>query len=311
MANPTGQPWYTYPSDAPGGGYGQIGEPLNPSYLKPDTNIAIPAGVPITSWDGGVITDVSNKGFSNGGLSVTMRLNHPINANAQYASFNYLGSPNVHVGQVVYPGTQIGIAGSPTGINFALGLGNTPSWGTGSFPQGTGDPNYNPNQVLISLNKGQTPSGNAVGSLLSAGGAPPLASAFISVGNRTHEILNNIPGFVGIVDALDSVETFVPFTIQNDAGTDLGIIGHLPFIGGIAQAAAYQVTLPYQSMQAFLTFVTANTLAAFVRLILIMAGVVIIIALIMNAIGTTIEETTGQSAGSLASQGIKLAALAA
>src|SRR6266849_10423799 len=103
--------WYSYPLDAVGGGYGQIKDPLG-NYWKPDTNIAIPAGIAITTWVSGVITDVSNKGFSHGGLSVTMRLDHPPNSSARYASFNYLGAAQVHTGQMVQSGQQIGTAGS-------------------------------------------------------------------------------------------------------------------------------------------------------------------------------------------------------
>src|SRR6266849_5576447 len=191
------QQWYNYPLDAPGGGYGQIPEPLNHSYLKPDTNIAVPTGVPITSWDSGVITDVSNKGSNAGGLSVTQRLNHPPNSSALYASFNYLGSSSVHVGQVIQPGAQIGVAGSPTGINFALALGNTPSWGSGNFPQARGDQLYNPHLILDSLRSGNT---NFMVNLASS----TVSVGYVNVSQQVHQIVNNVPGFVGIVDALDT-----------------------------------------------------------------------------------------------------------
>ncbi len=306
--------WYMYPSDSPGGGYGETTDPLSTRYKKPDSNVQVPNGVAITSWDSGIITDVSDKGGSAGGLSVTMQLSHPVNSQARYASFNYLGSATVHVGQQITAGQQIGIAGSPYGILFALALNNGPSWPGPGFPQGTGNPAFDPRIVLNALQKGQIPSGTGLFQGLSlslTSGSNWTGQAFVSVANTTHEILNNIPGFVGIVDAIDSAESFVPFKIQNSGGQDIGIIGHLPFIGGIAQGAANQITLPADTMQALLVFVTANTMAAIIRFIIIMTGVVILIALVMNAIGTTIEETTGQSAGSMAATGIKLAALAA
>ena len=45
-------PWYNYNLDSPGGGYQEMIDPMG-NYLKPDTNIAVPAGTPITSWDSG------------------------------------------------------------------------------------------------------------------------------------------------------------------------------------------------------------------------------------------------------------------
>lgn len=309
--------WYTYPPDSPGGGYGEMVDPVctngSCNYLKPDTNMRIPSGVPITAWDSGVITDVSSRGSGDGGLSVTMLLAHPINSKARYVSFNFLGSATVHIGQPVSPGTQIGIAGSPLGINFALGLSAGPSWPGPGFPQGRGDPAYDPRIVLKALNNGTLPSGSGgiLGLSLPTGTSAWSGQAFISVSNKTNQILNNVPGFVGLVDALDSAETFQPFKIESTGGQDIGIIGHLPFIGGAAQAAANQVTLPSDAIQALLVFITANTMAAIIRLMIIMLGLIILIALVMNAIGTTVEETTGQGAGQLIGSGIKLAALAA
>src|SRR6266571_2590944 len=154
------QPWYTYRSDTPGSGaYGGI-EPQCPGcYDKPDTNIAVPAGTPITALLPGVITDVENLGTNAGGLSVTERLTNAINSAAQYMSFNFLGGTSVTKGQQIAAGQQVGTAGSPTGVNFALGLGSDPVWGGSSFSQhqGVGDPLTNPQtQVLDKLKGGQS-----------------------------------------------------------------------------------------------------------------------------------------------------------
>lgn len=150
--------WYQYPSDSPGGGYQEIIDPMG-NYLKPDTNIAVPSGTPITTWDSGTITSVVDRGRSLAGLSVTEKLDNPVNNQAQYASFNYLGSATVAPGQRVQAGQQLGVAGSPYGVNFALALGTSPVWGS-QCPQCTSkQPNLDPRIVLRALNNGTLPEG--------------------------------------------------------------------------------------------------------------------------------------------------------
>lgn len=301
--------------DSPGGSYGQITDPLG-NYRKPDVNIAIPGGVPITAWDSGVITDVSDKGRNSGGLSVTMSLDHPINSSARYTSFNYLGNAVVSVGQRVQPGTVIGYAGSPYGISFALALGNAPSWGSGGFPQGSGNPAYDPHQILNLLRGGNftvgsLPSVSPLSAVSFSLGSQFFGNPFISISNSTHDILNNVPGFIGIVNALDNVEQFVPFHLVSTGGQDVGILGHLPFIGQNIQNAANAVTLPSDAIQALLVFITANTMAAIIRLIIIFSGVIILVALIMNIQSQMVESVTGQTPQQLAGTGLKLLASAA
>lgn len=145
--------WFSYPMDSPGGGYQEIVDPLG-NYLKPDTNIAVPYGTPITTWDSGVITSVVDRGRSLAGLSVTEKLDHPVNNQAQYASFNYLGSSTVAVGQRVNKGQQVGVAGSPYGINFALGLGTSPIWGQQCPQCHNIAPSLDPRIVLNQLRAG-------------------------------------------------------------------------------------------------------------------------------------------------------------
>lgn len=150
-------PWYDYPMDSPGFGYGFI-EPQCPGcYKKPDTNIRVPSGTPITALLSGVITSAQDLGWNAGGLSVTERLDNPINNEAQYVSYNFLGSTNAWVGERVGPGTQIGTAGSSYGIFQAVGLGEDPTWGRGKFLSGTGDPLLNPEtQLLDKVRSGQS-----------------------------------------------------------------------------------------------------------------------------------------------------------
>jgi hypothetical protein len=158
MANP----WYSYPQDDPGGGYGEnveplvAHEPLDKQYKKPDTNIRVPDGTPITALLSGKVTDVSDRGKSAGGLSVTVLLKKPINSVATHISYNYLGSAQVRSGDPVQAGQTIGIAGSPTGILFAIALGSDDVWGQGPgfVLNAKGDPLLDPRPVLAAAMKG-------------------------------------------------------------------------------------------------------------------------------------------------------------
>jgi hypothetical protein len=155
MANP----WYSCTQDSPGGGYGETLEPLDPHYKKPDTNLQVPAGTPITALLSGTVTDVSDRGKSAGGLSVTVRLKDSINSVATHISYNYLGSTQVSKEQPVQAGQTIGIAGSPTGIFTAVALGSDDVWGSGpGFDlNAKGDPRLDPRPVLAAAMGEGTP----------------------------------------------------------------------------------------------------------------------------------------------------------
>lgn len=189
-------------------------------YLKPDTNIAIPAGVPITALLPGTVTDVSNRGAGDGGLSVTMKMDNPLNNLAQYISYNFLGNANVNVGQHLNPGDQVGVAGSPTGIDFALGLGPSPSWGSGSFPQGSGNPLTDPRQLLKSvisgtpLPQGNTLSSTTGGSTSSTQCAPWDIPCIISQTVTSDFFQRGSILFIGIVLALIGI---IVLTVGNGA----------------------------------------------------------------------------------------------
>ena len=167
MANP----WYSCTQDSPGGGYGETLEPLNPSFKKPDTNLQVPAGTPITALLSGTVTDASDRGKIAGGLSVTVRLNNPINSVATHISYNYLGSRQVSKEQNVQAGQTIGIAGSPTGIFTAVALGSDDVWGSGpGFAlNAVGDPRLDPRPVLAAANKGTLGMGVPMGMGVLAG----------------------------------------------------------------------------------------------------------------------------------------------
>ena len=288
--------WYNYPIDSPNGTYGKITDPLG-NYGKPDVNVGVPAGVPITALANGTVTNITDFGRNSGGLSITVALDKPINKLATHISYNYLGSGTVRVGQHVVAGEQIAIAGSVYGIMMAVGLTPDAAWGGPSFSlNAAGNPQLDPHLILNAVRSGAPLPFSAA---LTSYTGSSAAAAFQSVSNAAHDTLNNIPGFLGIVETLDEVEMFQPFTLPDNPN---GVIGKIPVIGGIVN----EITLPADNIQAALVFITANTLAAVVRLFIIFIGVVILVALIKNATSAATQATTGQTPGQLASSAIKV-----
>lgn len=286
------QAWWMYPIDSKGSSYGQIIDPLG-NYLKPDVNVAVPAGVPITSLTNGVVTDVSDHGIGGGGLSVVVQMIPPLNTLATHVAYNYLGSAAVRVGQQIAMGQQIGVAGSKYGILLAVGLTPDNVWGGPSFYlNAQGNKMLDPHQLLTGvINSG----GLAIN--LTTGSTGVFGPVFQSVSNATHDFLNNIPGFAGLCYGLDAIEQFVPFKLVNTGGQDVGILGKIPIYGYFVTGAANLATLPSDTIQALLTFITANTMAALVRLFIIFVGLIILITLIHNALEYASTSDTGRAAG--------------
>lgn len=293
------QPWYMYPDDTGTGQYGSYPDPMG-NYAKPDDNVCVPSIVPITAIMTGVVTDTSwGKPWSG---SVTVKLDKPPNSFAQYCAYNFLTSINVSVGQRVNIGTLIGYPGQR--VCLAFGLTNASPWGAGYFGR-TADPRLDPRPIIQAARSGQFNSGtpNFLSTFLTGFNSTPV-QAFQSVSNATHDTLNNIPGFLGLVEALDIAEQFQPFSLPDNSNS---IIGKIPIIGGILEP----ITIPADAMQGFLTFITANTMAFVIRAIIVFIGMMILIALIRNAINTATVEVTGQTPGQLASSAIKVGAAAA
>lgn len=195
--------WYNYPMDNPGGGYGEILDPYCSSgggctYLKPDTNMSIPSGTPITALQSGTITSVKDQGKGDGGLSVVIKSDNPINSVATHVAYNFLGSSNVSIGQHIQAGQQVGKAGSPYGINFALALTPDNNWGGSSFNlNATGDKRLDPRILLNSVRSGapipQSTGGGSTGGGTGLSGLPfglggAISIVETSIVNLTEEI---------------------------------------------------------------------------------------------------------------------------
>lgn len=128
-----------------------------------------------------------------------------------------------------------------------------------------------------------------------------IQNAFYAVSDAAYTTLNNIPGFAGIVIALDEIEQFQPYALPDNSG----IIGQIPGIGQIVKT----LTLPADSIQAILMFTVSNIAATLVRALIMYVGIVIVITLIRNALSAGVQETTGQTPGQLAASAVKLAAV--
>lgn len=119
-------PWYTYPRID---NFGQIDPQGN--YYKPDTNVLVPSGYPVTALLSGIVTDVRRTSW--GQQVVTVKLDKPINGLATHSFFEHMHDSAVQVGQHVDKNSLIGHA-NYTGEGASLGFGFYPGdiYGSGS-----------------------------------------------------------------------------------------------------------------------------------------------------------------------------------
>ncbi len=121
--------------------------------------------------------------------------------------------------------------------------------------------------------------------------------SYHSIADTSHQILNNVPGFLAIEEALDISEQFQPFqlpkqsnvntatnTVVNDLAT--AVFGPTapvllaPIEAGLK--GVNPITLPADWMQAFLVFFVTNLRAGLLRGSIMMIGLVIVIAMMIN-----------------------------
>ncbi len=124
------QSWYKYPRvDA-------IGTPdIYGNFPKPDSNIQLSAGHPVTALLAGTVTDVDRT--SAWGCAVTIKLDKPLNQLATHTAYLHLaGQIPVGVGDHVNAGDLIGYSGSSLAcgsqkvpLGFALYAGDAYGYG--------------------------------------------------------------------------------------------------------------------------------------------------------------------------------------
>jgi hypothetical protein len=154
-------PWYQYPIT--GGAYGTP-DPYG-GFPKPDVNIAVPAGMPITSLFSGTVTGINSPtGIVPAyGNAVTIKLDNPVNPIATHAAYIHMASvaPGLQVGQKVAAGTVIGYSGGnnpgaglqQAPIGFALYNGDVYGYGP-SWSQYLGSSALDPTNLITALASG-------------------------------------------------------------------------------------------------------------------------------------------------------------
>jgi hypothetical protein len=123
---------------------------------------------------------------------------------------------------------------------------------------------------------------------LSAAAVLPFKTTDVAIQNA----INNVPGFAGVIEALDVAEQFQPLTVNDSSGISYttSVITGVP-----------PITLPADAMQAWLVFIAVNTRAALIRSFLIFVGLVILIAVVQHIMSPYIH--TGMQIAELGMMG--------
>jgi hypothetical protein len=317
VSSPSGNAaWYTFPrvdnmgSPDPYGGF-----------PKPDSNIQIPAMYPVTALLSGTVTAIDTSNVSWGG-AITIALDNPLNSLATHTAYIHLGAETVAVGQHVYAGQLIGYNGDSAAqgtqkvpLGFALYNGDHYGFGTAwqyeTYANVTGL--LSPVSLLNSAKNGtlSTSLGNYSGGAGASNAPlqPTKILPFVTTDAAIQNAINNVPGFAGVIEALDVAEQFQPLQLQQTQadiqaastntdytifGIDTGISNPFADISALKSA----ITLPADAMQAFIVFIAVNTRAALIRAFLIFIGLVILVAVLQNVLHG-VQSSTGMSASNL------------
>lgn len=157
----TPQPWWSYPR------IDNLGQPdLDGGFPKPDSNIAVPDGTPLTAPASGEITYIDTT--SSFGQAITVAFDTPPNPQVTSYVFLHLTSipGNLAVGQHVNVGDTLGVAGTnpqnaATGFALYPGLayGVDPHWTSfDTVANLTANGPYNPVPYLDALLNGTNPN---------------------------------------------------------------------------------------------------------------------------------------------------------
>ncbi len=186
-------------------------------------------------------------------------------------------------GQKVKAGQKIGV--SNPSFNLEIGVNIGKEWG-GIWGTSSPGPHVDPIPILFAIINDTSPRTDN-SSLTTAIDA-------VSAIDTIHETLNNVPGFLGICEALDIAEQFTPFKLPattnnpNPVGT---VFNDITGLSSLKELKTFSdvITLPSETIQAALVFLVDNTRASVFRGTLILLGLVICVALIINLINP--EET--------------------
>lgn len=226
-------------------------------------------------------------------------------------------------GQRVKKGDIIGY-GNPGGFfEMGINVGNSPNpppwpngwggiWGADKSP----GPHVDPEpyiRKLISAYSGSTSgtviSGNGTTGVTGVGvGGTGIAGTltqliystpFQTIQDKTNELITTVPGFSGVILALDNVEKFQAWQLPTSGGNDTPVLGGV--VNGI-NAVQNIGKLPADAIQATLVFVVSNTGAFLVRALIVIIGVIIVTTLLRNMLGITPQNAIklGESVGAIA-----------
>jgi murein DD-endopeptidase MepM/ murein hydrolase activator NlpD len=122
------QPWFTFPRVD---NFGQIDPQGN--FYKPDSNIQLPGGYPITALLSGTVTSLQPT--TSWGQSVaTIKLDTPLNSLATHTFYEHMSgfAPGLSVGQHVNAGDLIGYNNPSGQVPLGFGLYSGDVYGSGS-----------------------------------------------------------------------------------------------------------------------------------------------------------------------------------
>jgi murein DD-endopeptidase MepM/ murein hydrolase activator NlpD len=122
-------PWYTFPRID---NFGQIDPQGN--FWKPDSNIQLPGGYPITALLSGTVTSVQPTTNWGGQSVVTVKLDTPLNSLATHTFYEHMSgiAPGLSVGQHVNAGDLIGYNNPSGQVPLGFGLYSGDVYGSGS-----------------------------------------------------------------------------------------------------------------------------------------------------------------------------------
>jgi Peptidase family M23 len=274
-------------------------------FPKPDSNIQIPAGYPITALLPGTVTAVTH-GVSYGAV-VTIKFDNPpaTNPGAPYMEYEHLRSDvQVKVGQHVYSSQIIAYNGSEQAegaqkVPLGFGLYAGPSYGQGSawaVTQAAITTTYNPVNLLNQAAQGKlagcidpetggvgTEGSGGSGSSASGTSSPFFAGgleSYIPLLAQAHATLTNHPGFYGMCLTVDEVEQFP---------------GWINLTDNYAVAPGVQIPDPIGLMRSAGATVMDNFTPFILRASIVSFGVLLLVALILKAIeGSGALQSAGQ-----------------
>jgi murein DD-endopeptidase MepM/ murein hydrolase activator NlpD len=290
------QPWYTFKR------VDNLGTP-DPfgGFPKPDSNIQLPAGYPVTALLPGTVSGVDTS--SSWGASITIRLDQPLNALADHTSYLHLrcdlqARPGQHVGggQLIgYNGSSQACGSQKVPLGFALyhgdNYGVSDGWQYMTVANLTGNGALNPVPLLNAAAAGQIAGAAGLYGGLSGFGLGGTSfgptKSYVPLTEQIHETLIDTPGFYGIALALDEAEQFPGFIDLTQSE-----VVDLSFSEFGIQLADMQLPVPDVSggVRSIGATITDNFTPAAIRGGLVLLGVFMFVMLFAKAISGPVSE---------------------